>query len=86
VARRRSRAFSAFSGCLNEGQLTRPAVCESRTVESWYAVGLAVGAAIAVVGGVAGHFKRRSLIVIAIRGSRAHAVTRRHVGGQLSCQ
>jgi hypothetical protein len=54
--------------CLNEGQLTEPAVCKSSSVESWYPVGLAAGAAIAVVGIAAGHFRHRLAIVITTTG------------------
>jgi hypothetical protein len=42
----------AFAGlletlsCLNEGQLTEPAVCKSSSVESSYFCGLAIGAAV----------------------------------------
>jgi hypothetical protein len=51
--------------CLNEGQLTERAVCKSSSVESWYFVGLAAGAAIAVVGIAMGHFRHRWAIVLA---------------------
>lgn len=54
--------------CLNEGQLTEPAVCKSGSVESSYFCGLAIGAAVGVLGVIMGHFRHRWRTVLIATG------------------
>jgi len=53
----------ATLSCLNEGQLTEPAIC--RDGSSWYAPSLYAAVAIAVIGVLVGHVRRQWSVKLA---------------------